>query len=304
MRQPSLRKAAVLVASLDQQTADLLLEQMGPEQADHVRRAILHLGDVDPEEQRDVIDDFFRVGPLLPEQHPAGIELDGEVARQLAIPGSDNRRAGYEPFASERAVATPAFRFLQETELEHLATFLRREHPQTIAVVASHLPPDRAGELLAHLPSPIQVQVIRRLADLEQADPRVLLEVEHGLQQWLAEQVQTRRRRTDGVAAVSAILDSSPPDTRRDIMDNLRRHDRPLAGKFRTNQCTFADWTRQNDAALVAVFEAADPEMRMLRAGGRHRRVRRPADTAHSSAASAHVEAGARAFGPDTAGGY
>ncbi len=161
-----------------------------------------------------------------------------------------------------------AFRFLQETELEHLATFLRREHPQTIAVVASHLPPDRAGELLAHLPSPIQVQVIRRLADLEQADPRVLLEVERGLQQWLAEQVQNRRRRTDGVAAVSAILDSSPPATRRDIMDNLQRHDRPLAGKFRTNQCTFAEWTHQNDAALVAVFEAADPEMRMLALAG------------------------------------
>ena len=41
-RQHSLRKAAILVASLDSSTADILLDQMGPQQADEVRHAILH----------------------------------------------------------------------------------------------------------------------------------------------------------------------------------------------------------------------------------------------------------------------
>ena len=58
----ALRRAAILVASLDTSTADALLAQMPGEQADLVRRTIVELGDVDPAEERAVIDEFFRNG--------------------------------------------------------------------------------------------------------------------------------------------------------------------------------------------------------------------------------------------------
>ncbi len=271
MRNQSLRKAAVLVASLDQTTADMLLEQMGPQQADHVRRAILHLGEVDPDEQREVIDEFFHIGPLVPQQHPPGIELDGELARQLAFPQAEppvGQDFGLTTPDDDRGCSPPPFRFLHETEFENLAPFLRREHPQTIAVVVSHLPPERASELLTHLPPSLQVEVIRRLADLDEAEPRVLQEVERGLQKWLSEQVQHRRRRAAGLAAVSAILDASPVEARRNIMASLNRHDRPLAGKLRTVKYTFSDWMQQSDAAVLGVIRAAQPEMIVLALAG------------------------------------
>ena len=71
-----LRKAAILVASLDQAAADVILDQLGPEQARQVRRLAVELGDLDQQEQQRVIDEFFRVGPLMPDQCPPGIELD------------------------------------------------------------------------------------------------------------------------------------------------------------------------------------------------------------------------------------
>src|SRR5882724_3376873 len=109
-RSTSLRKAAILVASLDARTSDLLLEQMGAEQADQVRRAILHLGEVDPGEQNEVIDDFCRIGPLVPGQHPAGIELDGELARMLAVSAEPAGHAAASSLA-EPIDERPPFRF-------------------------------------------------------------------------------------------------------------------------------------------------------------------------------------------------
>ncbi len=41
-----IRKAAVLIAALDQETADQLLEQMPSEQAQMVRNAALELGEI------------------------------------------------------------------------------------------------------------------------------------------------------------------------------------------------------------------------------------------------------------------
>jgi flagellar motor switch protein FliG len=168
----------------------------------------------------------------------------------------------------ERPSDQPPFRFLRETEYETLTPFLKREHPQTIAVVLSHLPADRASELLAELPPNVQVDVIRRLVDLDEADPRVLREVERGLESWLSQQVQDRRRRAAGLAAVSEILSAASGGTRRNILKNLSRHDRTLAGKLRPDRFLFADLIQLDDAALVAVLRAADPEFIVLALAG------------------------------------
>ena len=76
-RQQAVRKAAILIASLDPRTADALLDQMTGEQAEAVA-AIGTLGRVSSEEQQATIEEFFRIGPLVPEKSPPGIELDGE----------------------------------------------------------------------------------------------------------------------------------------------------------------------------------------------------------------------------------
>src|SRR5439155_15666280 len=138
-------------------------------------------------------------------------------ARQLSMPAPRLR----EPAAEEPDSSRPPFRFLHETEFESLAPFLKREHPQTIAVVISHLPPDRSGEMLAQLPPALQTDVIRRLVDLDETDPRVLAEVERGLESWLSEQVRHRRRRAAGLAAVPAILEAQPTNARRQLMTKL-----------------------------------------------------------------------------------
>ena len=78
-RQQTVRKAAILIASLDRQTADALLAQMPTEQADAVRAAIDGLDQVSAQEQQATIEEFFRIGPLVPEKSPPGIELDGEA---------------------------------------------------------------------------------------------------------------------------------------------------------------------------------------------------------------------------------
>ncbi len=261
---PNLRKAAILFACLDQATADSLLAQMEPEQADEVRRAILRLGDVERAEQDAIIAEFFRVGPLVPEKDPPGIELDDSLARKLSLPP----RGSAEPAPFERPADRPPFRFLHETEFESIAPFLKREHPQMIAVVLSHLPPERAVDVLSNLSESLQVEVIRRLADLDEADPQVLREVERGMEKWLSQQAEDHRRRTAGLAAVSSILGAATGGTRRRIMANLTRSDRALAGKLRPDRFHFADLVALDDATVVTVLRAANPELIVLALAG------------------------------------
>lgn len=260
----NLRKAAILVASLDRSSADALLNQMTAEQAQRLRRALVELGPVDPDEQTEVIEEFFRIGPLVPVKFPAGVDLDGRLARQMGFAAAGGSTA--TPRASLDPQRAP-FRFLEEASATELARYLEREHPQTIAVVVSHLPPERGADLLACLSASLQAEVARRLVDLEAADPEVVREVERGLQSWLAEQLKSRQRRKAGLATLEGILQAADHRTQHELLSNLGNYDEQLVRNLtppRRQLPTMAELEQWDDTALALLLERANPEVMSL----------------------------------------
>ena len=257
-----LRKAAILVAALDRPAADRVLDRMDPAQAQQVRQMTMELLDrIDPEEQRQVVDEFLRVRPMVPQKQPPGIELDGGLARKLLLRSS--RFSPDEPLPSD-ASGSPPFRFLHDAEGERLATLLAGERPQTIALVLSHLPAKQAGTVLVRLSPALQVDVIRRLVDLEETAPDILQEVERALESRFSEQMLRQRRRVAGVSAVAGILEASDGPVGAQILTNLASGDRQLAERLSPPRLAFADLARLDDATLSAIFRAAEPELAIL----------------------------------------
>ena len=219
----ALRKAAILVSALDTRNADALLSKMGPEQAARVRSAAMQLGDVDSDEQRLVLDEFMRAGSTPPRNNDPGIELDDSLAQKIASHQPDHQASE----TTESSEAVP-FRFLHETTADSLAKHLGGEHPQLIAVVVAHLPAKRAADLVKRLPPRLQANVLRRVAELDTADPQVLLDVERELELLLSDELRAARNRSAGLTAVTAILNAAGID-RTDLLVNLTRHDQLLA---------------------------------------------------------------------------
>jgi len=249
-----IRKAAILVSSLDQASADRLLDQMDPRQAQRVRNAIFELGEIDPVEQKQIIEEFFRLGPLLPHKQPPGIEIDAGLAERLAL---NTHGASATPAVEE----SQPFRFLQKTADERLAKILATERPQTIAVVLAHLSPEHASAVLARFAPALQVEVLRRLATLEETEPEILQEVERALESRLSEQVQMQRRRVVGLSAVAAILEASGQRVGTPLLDNLTIHDRSLAEKLGPARVEFEDLMLCDDRSLEVILGTAEPEV-------------------------------------------
>lgn len=265
---PGIRKAAVLVASLDRKTAEMLLARMDPKQAERVRQAAGQIEVIDDAERDEVLAEFRRLGPLAPERQLAGVEIDDALARRMArsvsdpVPGRVPDSASEEP--QEAHPSERPFCFLREAELDKLVKILSAERSQVTALVLSHLPPQSAAKVLARLAPALQADVIRRLVDLEETDPAILHEVERALQRRLSEQVQMQRRRVAGVAAVTAILRAAQPDLTAKILDSLAQHDRPLMERLIPHRLDFADLMELDDRTLAATVAAADPEIVLL----------------------------------------
>ena len=218
MNTQSLHKAAVLIRSLDAESAAALIARLSDDEARTLRQAIRDLGDVH-DDQREMLLEELRGEPTRREAVDAGVELAFSSASDVAW------NASIEP----QSVAPPPerppspFAWLDQGDLPTLAERLAREQVSTVALVLSLLPAERAGGLLAALPAELQTESLARLAELGDVDPASLELVEADLEAWLRDHKACQRRRQDRQTTIAAILQNSPDSTRRRVVSSLQR---------------------------------------------------------------------------------
>jgi flagellar motor switch protein FliG len=211
-----LRKAAILLDSLDDATVDALLRQMAPAESNRVRREVAALGEVDPEIQRQVVAEF-RSGASPRDPYPNGIELDDSLVQKIS--------------AAAPSLGAPS---AGDSEADTLVQFLKHERPQVIALVLSHLAPDRAAKVLDRFEANVQGHVLHCLSHLDETDPAVLHDLEDHLHLQLREHIRLRKCQAAGAAAVSAILAKVDSRKRSIVLQNLADRDRDLANRLQS----------------------------------------------------------------------
>src|SRR5258707_9947217 len=70
-----------------------------------------------------------------------------------------------------------SFDAIQKADPTQLAKFIHNEHPQTIALVLSHLNYSQGAALLTSLPASMRADVSLRMASLDQISPDIILKI-------------------------------------------------------------------------------------------------------------------------------
>jgi len=203
-----IRKAAVLVASLERDAADVLLEQLEPAQAESIRHAVMSMPEIDGREEAETIREFLG-----------------------ARNGSFNGRA--ESGDPSLATTEPTASKLDQASDQLIADCLSDEMPQTIAVALSQLPAQRASEVVTHLPAHVQTQVLERLVELEPSGDLEKTDVRDEFQDWLNQQIERSMHRAQMASRLATILDATNSPTRQRILENVAINDTRLAAELR-----------------------------------------------------------------------
>jgi len=161
--------------------------------------------------------------------------------------------------AAEAAPATGKFGFLQTVPAGELAGLLELEHPQTLAIILSHPPPEAGGAVLAGLSEPKRVEVARRLVDLGQIDPTVVDEIEQALSSRLAE-AGRRQEVRGGLTATAEMLQHAGYATEKLVLDALSVQRPALAERIRRKLLVFEDLSKAPSGALRVVLVEMDRE--------------------------------------------
>ena len=248
------RKAAVLLVALQQDKASKLLRGLDRDRVEEVTREIAAIEAIAPNVRDQVVREFYNL--LIARQFADSGGMGWARTLLLkTLPADEARRI---MAVIEHQVHEQPFSFLQKTEKENLVTFLQEEHPQTIALVLSHVPRGMATEILSGLPKDRQVEVVSRIAAMDQTSPEVIKEVERGLEKRLAGLVSERFERVGGVPAVAEILNMAGRATEKAILEGLEENNAQLVEEIRRLMFVFEDVIRVNDKGIQSVLKEVD----------------------------------------------
>src|SRR4030081_3836221 len=101
---------------------------------------------------------------------------------------------------------TANFDSLQKADPQQLAKFIHNEHPQTIALVLSHLNSSQAAGLLFSLAAELRSDVALRMANLDQISPEIISKIAGIIGQRMKALGEVSRESYGGVRAVAEMF--------------------------------------------------------------------------------------------------
>ncbi|MBT4866678.1 MAG: flagellar motor switch protein FliG [Planctomycetaceae bacterium] len=250
----NIEKAAILLLSLEKPLAAEVLSQLPREMVEAVTLQIARLDDVTKEQQDLVLSEFFSMAGQRTHIERGGMDFANDLLAQSL--GTED--AGRILENVRHSMSSVPFGFLQKVGADNLLTFIIDEHPQTIALILSHLPPTLAAEVLSGLPSNKQLEVIRRVANMEQTSPDVVRDVESSLESRMTSTINHQMEKAGGVPTVAQILNVTDRMTNKGILESLEHEDAELADEIRRLMFVFDDLMKLDDKAIQTLLKEVD----------------------------------------------
>ncbi len=176
-----------------------------------------------------------------------------------AMSGTTRRMGGYTSARETKTTRQRPLDFLRNVDPKQLLVLLRKEHPQTIALVLSHLHATQASSVISELSSQMQTEVARRLAEIGRISAEVIQEVEKVLENRLFSLMEgDDLGDSDGKEALVEILSQSDRSTEEKIITGLTKKSPHLASDIKNKLCDFEDLAAIDDNSLQQVLRLTD----------------------------------------------
>lgn len=247
-------KAAILMLMLDQNAARRVLQELTGDMVEEVTRTLASIGEVPSDLAAAVVEEFYTMRIASRYLKEGGLDIATMMLKESLDPTVASKMIQQ----IQTQVQKTPFSFLQKAESENLLTFIQDEHPQTIALIVSHLPHHKASEILIGLPEQKQIEVVRRVANMEQTNPAVIQEVEAGLESRLSNMLTHSVERVGGVETVAEVLNLVDRATEKSIMEGMEAEDPDLVEQIRRLMFVFEDIIHVDDKGIQTVLKEVD----------------------------------------------
>ena len=248
------QKAAILLISMGREASSKVFNHLTDEEIEQLTLAIANIKKVDGKEKEEVLQEFHDMCIANDYLATGGITFAQDVLESAL--GRDKARQIIQRLNTQLQVKP--FDFARRVDPMQIYHFLQNEHPQTIALVLTHLEPQQASVILAELPEELQSDVARRIALFEQTSPEVIKEVEQFLETKLSATIRKDYSVVGGIDSIVGILNGVDRGTEKNILGNLEIKDHQLAEEIKNRMFIFEDIINLDRRAIQRVIQEVE----------------------------------------------
>jgi flagellar motor switch protein FliG len=234
-----LRKAAMLLIVLGEQASADILQHLNEDDVQKVSREVARITSISAEQAENVLNEFNQISTAGAYVARGGLEYARKVLMRAFTPEMAKRLL--DRLAKALGTEAASFDAIQKADPQQLAKFIHSEHPQTIALVLSHLNPSQAAALLTSLPANLRSDVALRMASLDQISPEIILKIAGVIGQKLLALGEFSRESYGGVRAVAEMLNRLDSGSSHEILDSIQVQDANLVETIRHLMFVFED---------------------------------------------------------------
>lgn len=250
-------KAAIFLLSLDTKVAAEVIQNFSDEELPDFVEAMLAVQSMDNQMIDQVHTEYAAamgtgstpIGPVAPLVKEALTGAVGADECKEILSEINRRSEDLVPFQSFKGLATP-----------QLVQLLIGEHPQTIALVLSHVDSDLSGQILSELPERLHADVVQRMAKTEQTPTELVKTIDSILAK------KARALRSSSAASssearfktVAEMLNVVGKNVRKNVLDSLSREDPDAAREIENLMFVFDDLAYVDDRAMQKIVREVE----------------------------------------------
>ena len=250
-----IRKAAILLLTMDEELSKEVIRELEEDEIEAVGQEISKLRLI-PHDMVSKVHEEFAKKVDGRKKNLLGGESRFKMHIEKSL-GSEKVEIFMGNMESRRGMPGD---FLRSADPRLLASALRGEHPQTIALILSILSVKKACDLVAYLPEKIHRDVLTRMAYLEKVDKKIIEEIENVLKEQLESTGSVEGKQLGGVEVVANILNQMDKKLESELLMKIEEADADLAERIRRLMFTFEDLLKVDDRGMQTLLKEVTSE--------------------------------------------
>lgn len=244
------QKAAILLLSFGEEVSSEIFKNLNEFEIKRIGTSMSRLGRLEEDIIDEIIIEFYEILQRNKQFFYGGSDLTKRII------GTAFKGGEAEELIDQLSLSSANLDSLELIDPRTLAGFVRNEHPQTIALILAHLPPQKFGETLKMLPEALHTEVLLRVANLDAVAPELIDEIEDVLRQEVQAMGSITTDKIGGVESIADMLNVIDKATEEEILDNLEERDPDLAEEIRQLMFVFDDLVKLDDRSIQELIKS------------------------------------------------
>ncbi|MGL5249824.1 MAG: flagellar motor switch protein FliG [Enterovibrio sp.] len=259
-QKPSLsgvEKAAILLLSLSEQDAAKVIRNLEPRQVQKVGEAMTHMADLDRDDVTFVLTSFLEEIP-----HYSAITVGSEdFVRNTLIAALGEDKANNLVDQILLGSGARGLESLKWMDPRQVASIILNEHPQIQTIVLSYLEPEQSAIILSQFAERDALDLIMRIATLEEVQPAALQELNEIMEKQFAGQSGAQAAKIGGLKAAADIMNYMDNNLEDRLMAKLDEANTEMATQIQDLMFVFDNLMDVDDRSIQVILRDVPQEV-------------------------------------------